>query len=189
LFEAKIKIIRIKRPLYLFIDNFVEILILVWFYVSLKVQIKFYKMLAKSTEYAIRALVYIEIQNQEGLRPGVKQIAREISSPEAYTGKIMQILTKQGLVRSMKGRGGGFFFDKSTRPLTLQKIIRVMEGEAYFNKCGLGFNGCDSHAPCPIHHEYIAVKEELFDLFEKQTIEGLAKNVQDGGAVLFRTEL
>ncbi|MCB0806221.1 MAG: Rrf2 family transcriptional regulator [Bacteroidales bacterium] len=143
-------------------------------------------MLAKSTEYAIRALVFIELLNQEGNRPGVKQIAREIASPEAYTGKIMQILTKQGLVRSMKGRGGGFFFDHATRPLSLQKIIRVMEGESYFNKCGLGFNGCDSHAPCPIHSEYITAKKELFDLFEKQTIESLAQNVKDGLAVLNR---
>lgn len=144
-------------------------------------------MLAKSTEYAIRALVFIELKNQEGTRPGVKQIASEISTPEPYTGKIMQLLTKQGLVKSMKGRGGGFFFNDSIRPLTLQKIIRVMEGEAYFNKCGLGFNGCDSHAPCPIHKEYIRVKEELYSLFEKQTIESLAQNVKDGGAVLFRS--
>lgn len=144
-------------------------------------------MLAKSTEYAIRALVFIELQNQDGLRPGVIAIAKEIASPEAYTGKIMQLLTKQGLVRSMKGRGGGFFFDDETRPLTLQKIIRVMEGEAYFNKCGLGFNGCDSHAPCPIHNEYIHAKKELFDLFEKQTIELLAANVKDGNAVLNRS--
>ena len=145
-------------------------------------------MLAKSTEYAIRALVYIEIQNQAGRRPGVKEIAREVSLPEAYTGKFLQILTKQGLIRSAKGRGGGFFFDKSTRPLTLQNVVRVMEGERYFNKCGLGFNGCDSHAPCPIHNEYIRVKQELFELFEKQTIEGLANNVKEGLAVLYRHE-
>lgn len=146
-------------------------------------------MLAKSTEYAIRALVFIELENQAGNRPGIKQIASETASPEAYTGKFMQILTKQGLVKSMKGRGGGFFFDKSTRPLTLQKIIKVMEGEAYFNKCGLGYNGCDSHAPCPIHNEYIRIKEELFDLFEQQTIENLASNVKEGIAVLNRGEL
>jgi len=143
-------------------------------------------MLAKSTEYAIRALVYIELQNQLGLRPGVKAIAKEIASPEAYTGKIMQILTRQRLVRSMKGRGGGFFFDDEARPMTLQRIIRVMEGEAYFNKCGLGFNGCDSHAPCPIHNEYIKAKQELFNLFEKQTIDMLALNVKDGSALLNR---
>ncbi|MBN2173923.1 MAG: Rrf2 family transcriptional regulator [Bacteroidales bacterium] len=141
-------------------------------------------MLAKITEYAIRALVFIEIQNQQGARPGVKDIAREIASPEAYTGKFMQLLTKHGLVRSMKGRGGGFFFDQNIRPLNLQKIVLVLEGEAYFNKCGLGFNGCDSHEPCPIHKDYIRVKQELFDLFEKLTIEGLANDVKKGLAVL-----
>ena len=145
-------------------------------------------MLAKSTEYAIRALVYIELQNRDGIRPGVKQIAREIASPEAYTGKFMQVLSKQGLIRSMKGRGGGFFFDNKIRPLNLQKIIRVLEGDAYFNKCGLGFNGCDSHEPCPIHNDYILAKQKLFDLFEKETIESLADNVKNGVAVLLRND-
>jgi len=145
-------------------------------------------MLAKSTEYAIRALVYIELENRKGKRPGVKQIARQIASPEPYTGKFMQTLSKYGLVRSAKGRGGGFFFDNQIRPLSLQKIIMVLEGEAYFNKCGLGFNGCDSHAPCPIHKDYILAKQKLYDLFENETIESLANNVSEGFAVLNRND-
>ena len=37
-------------------------------------------MLGKTTEYAIRALVYIYIQNIEGERPGFKEIAKMIDS-------------------------------------------------------------------------------------------------------------
>ncbi len=69
-------------------------------------------MLSKSSEYAIRALVFIQLCNWEKKRPGVGEIAKEIEAPEAYTAKILQTLTKNKLLDSMKGRGGGFFFMK-----------------------------------------------------------------------------
>ena len=51
-------------------------------------------MLAKGTEYALRALVYIQLQNWEQKRPGVEEIAIEIEAPVAYSAKILQNLTK-----------------------------------------------------------------------------------------------
>ena len=74
-------------------------------------------MLVKSTEYAIRALVYIQLQNWNKKRPGVIEIAKEIEAPAAYSAKILQTLTRHKLVDSMKGRGGGFFLTMELRTL------------------------------------------------------------------------
>ncbi len=82
-------------------------------------------MLGKTTEYAIRALVYIYIRNLEGKRPGFKEIARNINSPEQFTAKILQNLARAGIIYSMKGRGGGFFFDQNNSPLPLFEVIRT----------------------------------------------------------------
>ena len=94
-------------------------------------------MLSKTTEYAIRSLVYISVQNKKGMRPGFKEIAKEINSPEQFTAKVLQKLTKNKLVHSMKGRGGGFFFSENEFPSLYDTII-IMEGENYFTKCGFG---------------------------------------------------
>ena len=69
-------------------------------------------MLGKTTEYAIRSLVYVFIQNQEGKRPGFKEIAKKINSPEQFTAKVLQNLARAELISSIKGRGGGFFFNR-----------------------------------------------------------------------------
>ena len=66
-------------------------------------------MLTTSTKYAIRAMVYIQLQIWNDMRPGVAEIAREIEAPTAFTAKILHILTSRSLLKSMKGRGGGFF--------------------------------------------------------------------------------
>ena len=143
-------------------------------------------MLGKTTEYAIRALVYIFIKNQEGKRPGFKEISKEIDSPEQFTAKVLQNLARAELISSIKGRGGGFFFDQSATPLTIYDVIRVMEGEKFFSKCGFGLKRCDANNPCPLHNDYSPVREGFFRLVKKETIQSLAKRINEQEAVLTR---
>jgi Rrf2 family protein len=143
-------------------------------------------MLGKTTEYAIRALVYIFIQNQEGKRPGFKEISKKIDSPEQFTAKVLQNLARAELISSIKGRGGGFFFDQSAAPLTIYDVISVMEGEKIFSKCGFGLKRCDGENPCPLHDDYSPVRESFFKLVKKETIQSLAKKINEQEAVLTR---
>ena len=143
-------------------------------------------MLSKTTEYAIRALVYVYIQNQNGKRPGYKEIAKEIDSPEQFTAKVLQNLTRAALVSSMKGRGGGFFFESSITALSLYEIIRVIEGEKLFTKCGFGLKSCDCENPCPLHNDYLPVREGFYNVVKNNTIQSLANKISEHKAILAR---
>ena len=143
-------------------------------------------MLGKTTEYAIRSLVYIFIRNQEGKRPGFKEISKKIDSPEQFTAKILQNLARAELISSMKGRGGGFFFDQPATLLTIFEVIRVIEGEKFFFKCGFGLNQCDGENPCPLHDDYLPAREGFFQLVKKETIQSLANKINERKAVLTR---
>lgn len=143
-------------------------------------------MISKSTEYAIRALVYVQLCNWQGRRPGIPELAKEIEAPAAYSGKIMQTLTRHKLLDSMKGRGGGFFFPDNQSNLTLYEVMRVMEGEATFHKCGFGLKQCNADNPCPLHHQYKNIREDFYNLVKTETIKTLAQNVASGHAVLNR---
>ncbi len=143
-------------------------------------------MLAKGTEYAIRALIYIQLKNWEQKRPGVGEIAREIDAPEAYSGKILQILTKHRLLNSIRGRGGGFFFADNQSSLTVNEVIQVMEGNGCFIKCGIGLKDCTDENPCPLHYQYIKVRDGFYNIVKKETIQSLAKKINSGIAVLNR---
>jgi Rrf2 family protein len=143
-------------------------------------------MLGKTSEYAIRALVYIYLQNQGGKRPGFKEISLEIDSPEQFTAKVLRTLTREGIISSMKGRGGGFFFDQPESPLPLYDIVRLLEGKKLFTKCGFGLKFCDSENPCPLHDEYSKVRDTFFNMVSEKTIQLLAKRISDRKAVLSR---
>jgi Rrf2 family protein len=146
-------------------------------------------MLGKTSEYAIRALVYVYLQNLYGKRPGSKEIAKNIDSPEQFTAKVLQNLTRKGLVSSMKGRGGGFFFDNTASPLTLYEVIRLVEGEGFFSKCGFGLKRCDGENPCPLHEDYSPIREGFLKLVTRQTIHSLANKINEHKAVLTRLKL
>ena len=143
-------------------------------------------MLAKSTEYAIRALVFIQLRNWEEKRPGVIEIAKEIEAPSAFSAKILQTLTRHRLLDSAKGRGGGFFFNSEQKELTLYQVIHVMEGDACFHRCGFGLKSCNNDNPCPLHEQYKEVRDKFSDIVKEETIQALSDKIRRGEAVLNR---
>jgi Rrf2 family protein len=143
-------------------------------------------MLSKSTEYGIRALVFIQLQNWENRRPGVAETAKEIEAPVAFTAKILHQLTTHQLLESMKGRGGGFFFKDNQSDLSLYDVILVLEGDRLFTKCGFGLKNCSETNPCPMHYGYMHLRDGLINLAKKETIATMAQKVLDGVAVLNR---
>lgn len=132
-------------------------------------------MFKKETEYALRALVYIQLQNYKKRRPGIAEIASEIETPQSFTAKILQRLVKQGFVESMKGINGGFFFDPSKEDLPLKKLIVSIEGDTLFTGCGFGLKHCDDNNPCPLHESYAPIRDAIAKLVTEQTIQSLAK--------------
>jgi Rrf2 family protein len=141
-------------------------------------------MLSKSTEYAIRALVFIQLCNWEEKRPGVGEVAKEIEAPEAYTAKILQTLTKNKLLNSMKGRGGGFFYDENQSSLTLYDVIHAVEGDASFHKCGFGLKQCNDNNPCPFHEKYKVLRDGFLEIVKTETIKSFSQKILLGEAVL-----
>ena len=131
-------------------------------------------------------MVYIQLQIWNDMRPGVTEIAREIEAPTAFTAKILHMLTSRNLLKSMKGRGGGFFFEDNHSDVSLYQIIIVIEGDKLFTQCGFGLKNCNDENPCPLHERHVALRAELLDMAHSETIGSLAQKINQGDAVLNR---
>lgn len=141
-------------------------------------------MFNKETEYALRGLVYVQVQNMKGTKPGIIEIANEIDAPLHYTGKIMQRLVKQGFLTSVKGKGGGFLFDERKPDLQLKSVIQAIEGEKTYGGCGFGLKLCDENNPCPLHGQYAPIRDSINKLISGNTIQSLAIEYQNGDNAL-----
>jgi Rrf2 family protein len=134
-------------------------------------------MFNKETEYALRGLIYIKIQNLKNRRPGTTEIAKEIDAPQFFTAKILQRLVRFGFIESLKGKGGGFYFDENKPDISLQKLISATEGNRSFSACGIGLKFCDENNPCPLHEKYAPIRDSINRLVVEESIGSLAEKV------------
>ena len=116
---------------------------------------------SKTCEYAIRAVIYIAQKSEGGKKVGIKEIAAGIDSPEYFIAKILQDLSKRGLVQSIKGPNGGFYVDNESRNQTLADIVKAVDGDRIFVGCGLGLKNCSETKPCPLHHEFKIIRSKI----------------------------
>ncbi len=131
-------------------------------------------MFNKETEYALRGLVYIQVQNLQRRRPGVDEISREIEAPHFFVAKILHRLVKTGFIYSSKGKGGGFFFDEDKPSVSIKEIVNAIEGNKVLSACVFGLKHCNSENPCPLHERYSPVRDQIDNLVTSETIKSLA---------------
>ncbi len=144
-------------------------------------------MFSKACEYGIRAVIYISQQSQEGKRVSLREIAREIDSPVAFTAKILQSLASHQIVTSHKGPSGGYEIPEEEQyTLALFQIVKAIDGDNIYNGCGLGLKHCNERRPCPVHFRFKAIRDDLKEMLQTTTIYDLAHELHEGMAFLKR---
>lgn len=141
-------------------------------------------MFSKSCEYAIKAVIHLCMETQAGGRLSINDIAVAIDSPEPFTAKILQTLSKHKIISSAKGPGGGFFVEQKKKPIYVMDIVHLMDGKDALNRCGLGLKECSEEHPCPIHNEFKSYSCRLKKLLETKTIQQFATEIKSGKAYL-----
>ena len=144
-------------------------------------------MFSKACEYGIRACIYIAEQSQLDRKVGLKEVADAIESPEAYTSKILQLLSRNKIINSGKGPLGGFSMDKDElNYIKLSSIVKVIDGDDIYTGCGLGLSKCNEEMPCPLHDQFKLIREELKMMLERTTVKALADDLEKGLTFLKR---
>ena len=144
-------------------------------------------MFSKTCEYAIRAMIFIAQKTSKGSKVGIKEIAKGIDSPEFFIAKILQDLSKRGLLQSSKGPNGGFYLDETSRKCTVADIVKAIDGDKIFTGCGLGLAECSEERPCPIHHDFKRVRKQIYTMLQKAEITDFNERIESKLAFLKRT--
>ncbi|MDF2193217.1 Rrf2 family transcriptional regulator [Paraflavitalea sp. CAU 1676] len=139
---------------------------------------------SKTCEYGIRAVLYIAHRTIDGSRVGIKEIAAEIDSPESFLAKILQDLSRKGLIQSMKGPNGGFYVEAENLQRPLADIVTAIDGEEVFSGCGMGLTHCSEKNPCPLHKEFKKVRNQLAHMMNTTTIGQFNKELLKGSVTL-----
>lgn len=139
---------------------------------------------SKTCEYAMRSVFFIAHKTANGGRVGIKQIAVGIDSPEPFLAKILQDLSRKGIVQSVKGPNGGFYLNEITLERPLSDIVEAVDGDGIFVGCGLGLNQCDEANPCPLHNEFKDIRNQIQHLLKTTAIGEFNEDLNLGITVL-----
>ncbi len=123
-------------------------------------------------KYALR--VMIALAARKGGRPvPLKELAAEEEIPRKFLEQIMTELAKAGLVKSVRGKNGGFLLTRPPQTYTAAEILHVTETSLAAAECS-GSGECPRADVCPTLPMWRALDEAMDELLKKYTLAELS---------------
>ena len=129
--------------------------------------------LSSTAQNALRAVLYIaEHGTDEPVR--VDDIAASLDIPRNYLSKTMHALTRADVLRSVRGRHGGFQLVDAPNALVLARIVGPFQ-PAGEKRCLMGRETCGDAHPCLVHNRWSRVASDVEKFFGQTTVADLLK--------------
>lgn len=97
--------------------------------------------------YALRLMLDLALNSQGGAI-SLRDVARRQEISDKYLEQIVIRLSRAGLVRSVRGAGGGYLLTRGPEEYTVGEILRVLEGNLAPVSCADGSGCCGRAAHC-----------------------------------------
>jgi len=133
-------------------------------------------MLSQKGRYALHALIVLA--DHDGEEPMmIADIAEEAGVPRKFLEQILLELRKRGILRSQRGRSGGYQLAKPPADISFADIIRVTDGPlalapcvsvTAYHRC----EDCEDEMTCAIRRVLLAARDATADVLESQTLAG-----------------
>jgi len=136
--------------------------------------------LPKGSIHGIRAMVFLAgVPDDQWI--ATREIAQRLGIPLFYLGKIAQRLVRSGLLTASRGGQGGVRLGRPAATITLMHLVMAIEGDDIFGQCVLGLEGCGRYRPCPVHDQWMEIREQLEQMFQRTTLADLVAKIRRDG--------
>ena len=131
-------------------------------------------MFSRACEYAIRTLIDLAERPADTYVP-VRDVASQCDIPYHFLGKIVQQLTKRGLLVANKGPKGGIALGNPPDHITLLQVVEAIDGLDITTQCIIGLPTCKDTNPCPLHIEWGENRKKIVEMLTRKTLKTLAE--------------
>jgi Rrf2 family protein len=116
--------------------------------------------ISEAASIALHSMVFIALQKNKPVK--IKQIAEYLNSSETHLAKILQRLSKNGFVKSARGRNGGFILGKPADEIDYNSIYECIESGICLDTCPFNKETC-SFVNCIYGDFFNRIKTEIKD--------------------------
>lgn len=130
--------------------------------------------LTKKADYGLMALKFLA-EHPESPSLSAKDIAEAYHIPPQLLAKILQRLTKVGLLRSHAGMNGGYALSRNARDISAFEVIRAIDGPLFITSCITLHGSCDLTDSCTIKEPLRRVNDSISDVLKNIRIADLVE--------------
>lgn len=128
-------------------------------------------MINNRTEYAIRALW--QLAESKEFFSTSEAIAQAQEIPSKFLPQILSDLSRAGLVRSVRGYGGGVRLSRTPDKIKLLEILEAIQGTVFLYDCLKGPVDCQHEPDCRLMKVYKKAQDAMKSEFSKVTLSDL----------------
>jgi len=128
----------------------------------------------RQTDYAVRVILALS-KKVVGKRVLTSEVGREMLIPPALLQRIVAELAGGGFIRTQAGRDGGITLAHDPKEITLLQVVEHFEGELYLSDCILKPGECPFEKRCPVHCQWVRLKNMLRDEMARITFQQLVE--------------
>lgn len=136
--------------------------------------------------YGLRAL--IDLAQYSEIEPvSINSIAARQGISERYLEQLMTLLKKAGLVKSIRGAGGGYVLAKEISEVSVGEVLRALEGDLKPVECAAynEENSCEAAGGCVTKYVWQRINESINQTVDEIKLKELveeSKNVQNANS-------
>ena len=125
--------------------------------------------------YGLRALVDLSINGRNGLPVLLSDIAKRQGISDKYLEQIATQLHRAGIVKTVRGRKGGYLLNKADKEIRVSDVMEVLEGPMCVVDCVNEPESCSRAALCSTRDIWTLLSHKIEEVLSSYTLGDLAK--------------
>ena len=144
---------------------------------------------SKKVEYAMIAMVEMaRRQNYDNLITA-RWLARQYHIPQEILSKVLQKLTKIGLLQSVQGVKGGYALAKNVEQINVLDVVQSIDGPIHLVSCDTGRPcDCEQFLFCNIQSPMQYIQDEFIQLLKNITLKDLLTRMRGDFSWVYRQQ-
>ena len=127
---------------------------------------------SKKADYALIALKDLSASSAQSPSTA-RAIAGRYDIPVELMAKVLQRLSKMGVIASHKGIRGGYYLDRDATEISVADVIQAIDGPVLVTACSDEDESCDQYSKCNVRDPLWRLKNRILEVLSSFTVDEL----------------
>ena len=126
--------------------------------------------MSKLADYGLVLMTQFLRESRAEENLSARQLAAETSLPLPAVSKVLKALSREGLLISHRGAGGGYSLSRRPERISVGEVLSAVEGPIAMTECIDNEGGCRQEALCPVRPNWERINHAVKEVLDAITL-------------------